>query len=40
MKQNVSKTESNWHFQKKCKNMSTKQETVSDAAFMALALSS
>ena len=25
MKQNVSETESNWHFRKKCKNMSTKQ---------------
>ena len=33
MKQNDSETESNWHFQKKCKNMSTKQESVSDAAF-------
>ena len=33
MKQNVTETESNWRFQKKCKNMSTKQESVSDAAF-------
>ena len=33
MKQNDSETESNWHFQKKCKNMSTKQESVSDVAF-------
>ena len=38
MKQNVSETESNWRFQKKTKkreSMSTKQESVSDAAFKA-----
>ena len=35
MIQNVNETESNWHFQKKCKNMSTKQENVSDAALKA-----
>ena len=38
MKQNVSETESNWRFQKKtkkCESMSTKQESVSDAAFKA-----
>ena len=33
MKQNVSETESNWCFRKKCENMSTKQESVSDATF-------
>ena len=35
MKQNVSGTESHWCFQKKCRNMSTKQEIVFDAAFKA-----
>ena len=35
MKQNVSETGSKWHFQKKYKNMSTKQEIVSDATFKA-----
>ena len=38
MKQNVSETESNWRFQKKKKkieSMSTKQESLSDAAFKA-----
>ena len=35
MKQNVSETEINWYFQKICKNMSTKQESVSDATFKA-----
>ena len=35
MKQNISVTESNWHFLKKCKNMSTKHESISDAAFKA-----
>ena len=33
MKQNVRETESNWCFRKKCKNVSLKQESVSDAAF-------
>ena len=40
MKQNVSETESNWSFQKKCKSISTKQESVSDATFMAWPFSS
>ena len=40
MKENVSKTESSWRFQKKHKNMSTKQEIVSDAAFKACPFSS
>ena len=40
MKQNVSETESNWHFRKKCENMSTKQESVSDATFKAWPFSS
>ena len=31
MKQNVSETESNWSFLKKCKNMPTKQEIISRA---------
>ena len=31
MEYNVSETESNSCFQKKCENMSTKQESVSDA---------
>ena len=35
MKQNVSETESNWRFLQKCKNMSAKQENVSDVAFKA-----
>ena len=35
MKQNVSETGSKWHFQKKYKNISTKQEIVSDATFKA-----
>ena len=30
MKQNVSETEGNWRFRKKCKNMSSKEESVSD----------
>ena len=34
MKQNVSETESNWHFQKNIKT-SAKQEIVSNAAFNA-----
>ena len=33
MKQNVSETESNGRFRKKCKNMSTKQESVSWCRF-------
>ena len=40
MKQNVSETRSNWRFQKKCKNMSTKQVIVSNAAFKACSCSS
>ena len=40
MEQNVSETESNWHFQKNVKNMSTKQESVSGAAFKAWPFSS
>ena len=40
MKQNVSKTESNGRFRKKCKNMSAKQEIVSDAPFKAWPFSS
>ena len=37
---NVSETESNWRFGKKCENMFTKQESISDAAFMAWPFSS
>ena len=40
MKQNVSETESDWHFCKNVKNMSTKQESVSRATFKAWPLSS
>ena len=40
MKQNVSETKSNWYFQKKCKSMSTKQESVSDTTFKAWPFSS
>ena len=39
MKQNVSETESNWHFRKNVK-MSRKQEIVSDASFKAWPFSS
>ena len=35
MKQNASETESNWRFGKKCENMSTEQESISDTAFKA-----
>ena len=40
MKQNISQTESNRRFRKKCKSMSKKQENVSDAAFKAWPFSS
>ena len=39
MKQ-INKRESNWGFQKKCKNRSTEQEIVSDATFKAWSFSS
>ena len=39
-KQNVRETESNWRFRKECKNISIKQESVSDAAFKAWLFSS
>ena len=40
MKQNVSETESYRRFVKKCKNMSPKQESISDATFKACPFSS
>ena len=40
MKQNVSQTESNYRFRKNAKNMSTKQEIISDVAFKAWPFSS
>ena len=40
MKQNVSEIESDWHFCKNVKSMSTKQESVSGATFKAWPFSS
>ena len=40
LKQNVSETEKKIMFSKKCKNMSTKQDIVSDVVFKACSFSS